>query len=67
MKDGDAVLIVWLLISLAWDLIVWSFTAFIIFWRGRSAWWVVLAIALSSATSLFEALRKRFSVPEDEK
>ena len=35
-----------LLIFLIWDMFVIGGTAYIVFWKGHSAWWFLLALVL---------------------
>jgi hypothetical protein len=61
----DALLAFWLLLDVLWDAVVLGFTAWMVFFRGHSGWWFLLAIICCSSTSLYKALRKRFEIPEE--
>ena len=63
---SDWLLVSWLLIAFAWDVLVFGFFSYIVFWRGRSGWWYVLAAALTYTPTLYKALHKRYGIPEDE-
>jgi hypothetical protein len=61
----DSVLIVWLLVSALGDVLVFGTATYLIFWRDRSGWWFLLAVALTYQPTLCKALGKRYGV-EDE-
>jgi len=62
---SDAVLILWIIIGAAWDVLVFTTTTYLVFWKGHSGWWYILAILLTYSESLFKVLRKRFGLPSD--
>lgn len=64
-SPSDAVLIIWLIIAAIWDVAVIGITGYLVFWRGHSGWWFVVALILSSQPTLYRALRKRFDIPEE--
>lgn len=63
---ANSVLIVWLVVGVIWDVLVFGAAAYLIFWRGRSGWWFFLALALTYQPTLFAALKKHFGLPEKE-
>jgi len=63
---NDSVLIVWIIVSTVWDIIVFGFTAYLVFWKGHSGWWFIFAILLTSSTTLFKALKNRYKIEDDE-
>lgn len=63
---NDWLLLVWLLLSVLWDTVCIGVTGYLVFWRGHSGWWFVLALALCCNTTLLKVLRKRYGVPEEE-
>lgn len=65
MRDGDAVLIVWAIWTFLWDVLVLGFAANRIFYHGASKWWFLLAM-LMTMSGVYDALRKRFNLKEDE-
>lgn len=60
MKDW--LLALWVVAQFLFDASVLGFTAYVVFWKGRSGWWFLLAMILCSSESLFKVLRKRFGV-----
>ena len=61
---NDWLLAFWLLLSVAWDVLVFGMCTYLVFWRGNSGWWFALASLLTFCNiSLFKALRLRFGVP----
>ena len=62
MKDADRVLIAWLFTTLLWDCFIWAFFMDMVFWRGYSGWWFLLAIAITNSPALLKALKKRFEL-----
>ena len=65
-RRGDAVLIVWLILSALWDVAVIGCTGYLVFWRGHSGWWFVLAGMLTYTPTLFKALEKRFGIEKSD-
>jgi len=63
---SDAVLIIWFVFSCLWDFAIWGFWGYLVFWRGHSGWWALLAIALTYSPALYKALNKRFGIEESE-
>lgn len=63
MKN-DTLLVIWLVISLIWDIIVLGTCTYLVFFHGASGWWYVFAFILCGSSSLFKVLRKRFGVEE---
>ena len=64
---NDKLLVCWLLLNTAWDLLVCGMCTYLVFWRNQSGWWFVMALILCSpSTTLFRALGKRFGVSSDE-
>jgi hypothetical protein len=61
---SDAVLIVWLVCSSVWDILVFGFTSYEVFWKSHSGWWFVFAILITYSESLLKALRKRFGIAQ---
>lgn len=57
---GDVVLIVWFLADVAWGAFLFGGCAYLVFWRGNSGWWFVLALILGPALG-GEKLYKRLS------
>lgn len=53
---SPAVLIAWIVVSFLWDVAVFGFTAYEVFWHDHSGWWFVLALVLTYQPSLFAAL-----------
>lgn len=60
----DWVLIVWVLTSTAWDFAVFGTSGYLIFYKGISGWWFLFALLISSNTTLFKVLRKRYGIEE---
>jgi len=61
-SKSDAVLIVWVIVSLLWDVLVSGTIAYVVFWRGRSGWWFLLLIILCYNPTLYQGLAKRFGL-----
>lgn len=62
VKDGDILLALWLFADLIWSVFVMGATAYIVFWRGHSGLWFLVAVALCASETLYRALRKRFGL-----
>lgn len=65
MNKNDLLLAVWILSALTWDILVFATTTYLVFWRGHSGWWFILAVLLAGQSTLFKALRKRFDIKEE--
>jgi hypothetical protein len=61
----DWVLVVWLLLSVVWDVLVFGVVTYVVFWRDRSGLWFVLAFILTYTSTLYKVLRKRYGIPEE--
>lgn len=59
----DSVLVAWLVTQLVWDVFIWAGCSYVVFWRGRSGWWFLLAIAATYSEVLIKVLRKRYGIP----
>lgn len=59
---NDELLMLWLIVSLVWDVYVWGAVGYAVLWRGFSGWWFVLAFALTYNESMWKILRKRFEL-----
>lgn len=62
---SDIVLVTWIICVFIWDIIVWGTFGYVVWWRHESGWWFLLAFVITSGTSLFKVLRKKYGVPED--
>lgn len=62
---SDALLGVWIFCSLIWDIICVGGCTYLVFWRGHSGWWYILALAVCDSSTMYKALRKRFQVSEE--
>jgi len=54
-----------MVLDLLWDAAVIGTLFYVVFWRGHSGWWFLLAIPLCGSTTLYKALRKRFQIAEE--
>lgn len=63
-KDKDFVLITWIIVAFLWDIIVYGTVTYLVFWKNNSGFWFFLAVILTSASTLFKALRRRYSIPD---
>jgi hypothetical protein len=63
---GDLLLAWLILVDLIWTSLVVGFTAYEVFWHGRSKWWFVLVVLFSDASSQYRILRKRFGVSNEQ-
>lgn len=61
----DWVLITWTIASLILDIFLLGGAYHIVFNRGGSGWWFVLAIFLASSTTYFKVMGKRYDLKED--
>lgn len=62
---GDLILFAWLTLAVLWDIAIFGATGYLVFWRGHSGWWFVIATISCHHTSLYAALRERFGVPKE--
>mgnify|MGYP001600625987 CR=1 FL=1 len=62
----DAILALWLILVLMWDVLVWGTWTYLVFWCGASGWWALLALLLTHTETLYKVLKRRFIVPKDE-
>ena len=44
-----AIIISYLIYILVWEVLILGGCAYLVFWKGASPWWFVLAVLLSSA------------------
>ena len=65
-ERSDALLITWVIVSTLWDFAMFGFVFYLIFWKGRSAGWLIFAALMTYSPSLFKALKKRFGLPEND-
>jgi hypothetical protein len=65
-KPNDAVLVAWIITTLAWDVLTLGTTTYLVFWKDASGWLFFLAILLCSSTTLYKVLRKRYGIAEDD-
>lgn len=61
-KEEDWVLIIWIIATLIWDIFLIGGTAYLVFWKGTSGLWFILAILLGRAPTLYKVLRKKYDV-----
>ena len=61
----DSVLITWIVCAFLFDVFLLVGTSYLVFGRGASGWWFLLAIAIGMSPTLFKVLRKRYQVEED--
>ena len=63
---NDWLLLGWLILDFIWSVGVIGGCAYIVFWKGHSGWWFILAIALVSSVSLYKALAKKYKIEEED-
>lgn len=63
---SDWLLATWLVCQTVWDTLVFGATGYLVFWRGHSGWWFVMAFVLTYSPGIYKALYKRFGVAEEE-
>lgn len=61
----DSVLIVWMILAFGLDAFLTGGAAYLVFWRGFSGWWFLLAILCGMSPTLYKVLAKRYGVPGD--
>lgn len=66
MRDGDGLLAFWIFCGLVWDVLCLGTCTYLVFWKGHSGWWFILAIMASCSYTLMKALQKRFGIEEQE-
>lgn len=59
MEKTDSVLIWWLILTFIWDVFLIAGTSYLVFWKGVSGWWFVLAIVIGLQPSLYKALNRK--------
>ena len=57
----DRVLIVWIVCVLLWDIFLFGGTSYLVFYKGFSGWWFVLAVLCGESDTLMKALKKRLA------
>lgn len=57
----ETILIVWLICDLIWSVFVIGGTAYLVFYRGISDWWFLLAIFIVPQSLLYEELKRYFT------
>jgi hypothetical protein len=63
---NDTLLFAWLMVDVVWGAFLFAGVSYLIFWRGHSPLWLLVAILLGPAFGgggLYKALRLRFVVP----
>jgi hypothetical protein len=62
---SNLILIVWLLCDLIWGLVLIGGSVYLIVWKGRSAWWFIIAAVLSTTLGgdkLYKRLSERVKI-----
>jgi hypothetical protein len=63
-QPKDWVLIAWILALALWDFAVWGTCAYVVFFKGHSGWWFVLAAVITSEFTIYDVLKKRYGLDE---
>jgi hypothetical protein len=61
-EKSDWLLGLWVFCAFAVDVFFIGGAAYITFWRGRSAWWILAAIVVCQSPTLYKVLARRFGV-----
>ena len=65
MKQKDWVLITWIICAFVWAIFLLAGTSYLVFFKGISEWWFLLAIFCAIQITLFKSLGKRYGVEND--
>lgn len=56
-EENKNILITWVVLAFLWDFFLIGGVTYLVFWKGHSGWWFVLAIVLGLHTTLFDKLK----------